>query len=394
MIIGADLKEIIVKKEEYNPNTIKHIKSTRKTTYTKVQLPSYYKSRADYGDITSSFIPLFCDSARDYFNFKDTSMILTNRESLIEKGLELEISRLVESVVLNLEISSGGLDALEGDIEGLETTDLRLSGNDTQSAFNRFLEEQMGTFTNIKRSLPIMKSALFAFFKKYLDDTKRRNDATWLQRTVLHSKNRVHFEAIFVEAIHRFSIEKEIEVKKRVESGEQNYVFEIPAEIYINEFIDEVVDHKKYIMELCYLNLDRSKPEKTFEKILDSDSKVEWWFKNGINKIEYLGLKYEYPQNKIKTFYPDYLVKYIDGTIAVYETKSDGDDEIFGGLNVKTASKAQALSLWRDSLISQGRKVKTGIVIVKKNSVLINSKNKYKYLDAMDGNWSDWETFN
>ena len=140
--------------------------------------------------------------------------------------------------------------------------------------------------------------------------------------------------------------------------------------------------------------MDRSKPEKTFEKILDSDSKVEWWFKNGINKIEYLGLKYEYPQNKIKTFYPDYLVKYIDGTIAVYETKSDGDDEIFGGLNVKTASKAQALSLWRDSLISQGRKVKTGIVIVKKNSVLINSKNKYKYLDAMDGNWSDWETFN
>ena len=392
--IFTNIHNIIVKKEEYNPNTIKHIKSTRKTTYTKVQLPSYYKSRADYGDITSSFIPLFCDSARDYFNFKDTSMILTNRESLIEKGLELEISRLVESVVLNLEISSGGLDALEGDIEGLETTDLRLSGNDTQSAFNRFLEEQMGTFTNIKRSLPIMKSALFAFFKKYLDDTKRRNDATWLQRTVLHSKNRVHFEAIFVEAIHRFSIEKEIEVKKRVESGEQNYVFEIPAEIYINEFIDEVVDHKKYIMELCYLNLDRSKPEKTFEKILDSDSKVEWWFKNGINKIEYLGLKYEYPQNKIKTFYPDYLVKYIDGTIAVYETKSDGDDEIFGGLNVKTASKAQALSLWRDSLISQGRKVKTGIVIVKKNSVLINSKNKYKYLDAMDGNWSDWETFN
>lgn len=391
--IFTNIHNIIVKKEEYNPNTIKHIKSSRKKNYKNVELPSYYKSRADYGDVTSAFIPLFCETAREYFNFKDTSIIIDNRESMMQKGLELEISKLVESVALNLGVSAADLDALEGDLSGLQTMDLRLSGNDTQSAFNRFLEEQMGTFTNIKRSLPIMKSALYAFFKKYLEDGKGRQDATWLQRTVLHSKNRGHFETIFADAIHRFSIEKEIEVKKRVESGEQNYIFEVPGEIYINEFIEEIVDHKKYVMETCYLNIDRSKPEKTFEDLLDSDSKIEWWFKNGINKIEYLGLKYEYPQNKIKTFYPDYLVKYVDGTVAVYETKSDGDDEIFGGLNVKTAAKAQALSEWRDALLKQGRKIKTGVVIVKKNNILINSKPKYKYLDAMDGNWSDWETF-
>jgi len=392
--IFTNIHNIIVRKEEYNPNTIKHIKCTRKKIYTNVELPSYYKSRADYGDVTSSFIPLFCETARQYFNFKDTSIIIDNRESVMEKGLELEISKLVESVALNLEVSAAGLDALEGDLSSAETMDLRLSGNDTQSAFNRFLEEQMGTFTNIKRSLPIMKSALYAFFKKYLEDGKGRQDAAWLQRTVLHSKNRNHFETIFSDAIHRFSIEKEIEVKKRVESGEQNYVFEVPPEIYVNEFIEEVVDHKKYIMEPCYLNLDRSKPEKTFEDLLDSDSKIEWWFKNGINKIEYLGLKYEYPANKIKTFYPDYLVKYVDGTLAVYETKSDGDDEIFGGLNVKTAAKAQALTIWREALENQGVRIRTGIVIVKKISILINSKPKYKYLDAMDGNWGDWEAFN
>ena len=392
--IFTNIHNIIVKKEEYNPNTIKHIKCTRKKIYTNVELPSYYKSRADYGDVTSSFIPLFCETARQYFNFKDTSIIIDNRESMIQKGLELEISKLVESVALNLEVSAAGLDALEGDLLSAETMDLRLSGNDTQSAFNRFLEEQMGTFTNVKRSLPIMKSALYAFFKKYLEDGKGRQDATWLQRTVLHSTNRDHFENIFTDAIHRFSIEKEIEVKNRVESGEQNYVFEVPPEIYVNEFIEEVVDHKKYIMEPCYLNLDRSKPEKTFEDLLDSDSKIEWWFKNGINKIEYLGLKYEYPVNKIKTFYPDYLVKYVDGTVAVYETKSDGDDEIFGGLNLKTAAKAQALTIWREALENQGIRIRTGIVIVKKTSILINSKPKFKYLEAMAGNWSDWEAFN
>jgi type III restriction enzyme len=391
--IFTNIHSIVVKKEEYNPNTIKHIKSTRKKNYKNVELPSYYKSRADYGDVTSSFIPVFIETAKEYFNFKDTTMINENRESMMQKGLELVIEKLLESVVLNLQVSSAELDALEGDVTSFETTDLMLSGNDTQVAFNRFLEEQMGTFTNIKRSLPIMKSALYAFFKKYLEDGTGRQDATWLQRTVLHDKNREHFEAIFADAIHRFSIEKQVEVKKRVESGEQNYIFEVPSEIYINEFVEEAVDHKKYIMETCYLNLDRSKPEKTFEELLDSDSKIEWWFKNGINKIEYLGLKYEYPENMIKTFYPDYLVKYVDGTLAVYETKSDGDDEIFGGLNVKTAAKAQALSAWREMLLEQGRKIVTGIVIVKKNSVVMNSKSKYRYLEAMAGDWSDWETF-
>ena len=57
--IYTNVQSIIVKKEEYNPNIIKHLKSVRKDCYKNIKLTSYYKSRVDYGDITSSFSPVF-----------------------------------------------------------------------------------------------------------------------------------------------------------------------------------------------------------------------------------------------------------------------------------------------------------------------------------------------
>jgi type III restriction enzyme len=238
-----------------------------------------------------------------------------------------------------------------------------------------------------------MKSAFYSLFKKYFGDNKNRQDATWLQKIVLDTANRDVFSNLLSKSVSEFAISREEEVKKRVESGEQNYIFEVPNEIYINEYVDEVVDYKKYVMSPCYLNEDRSNPERKFEKTLDINGDIEWWFKNGVNKAEYLGIKYEYPENKIKTFYPDYVVKYKDGTIGIYETKSDGDDENLGGLNIKTAKKAEALAEWKNKKENKGKKLRTGIVIVKSNQTLINEKPNYDYESAIKGDWKDWKPF-
>ena len=146
-------------------------------------------------------------------------------------------------------------------------------------------------------------------------------------------------------------------------------------------------------MSPCYLNIDRSNPERTFERKLDLDPKIKWWFKNGVNKVEYLGVKYEYPANKIKTFYPDYIVKYLDGTIGVFETKSDGDDENLGGLNIKTAKKAEALANWKSRKENKSKKIRAGIVIIKGAQVLINENEKYEYESAINGDWTAWKPF-
>lgn len=391
--IYTNIHNIIVNKEEYNPNTIKHIKSKRIKGYTEIALPSYYKSRADYGDITSAFIPIFTITAKKYLGLKDEVIFSDNISQASKKGLNLEVNKLRDTIALNVEVSTENIDNLEGLLESTSTADLILSGNDTQASFNLYLESHMSTFTNVKRSIPVIKSAFYSLFKKYFGDQKNRQDAMWLQRTVLAKGNREIFSQILTEAVGLFAIEREIEVKNRVESGEQNYIFEVPSEIYINEYVDEVVGYKKYVMSPCYLNVERSNPERKFEKMLDANEEIEWWFKNGVNKAEYLGIKYEYPENKIKTFYPDYLVKYKNGTIGIYETKSDGDDENLGGLNIKTAKKAEALAEWKNKKENKGKNLRTGIVIVKTNQTLINENPNYEFESAIKGDWTDWKPF-
>ena len=211
---------------------------------------------------------------------------------------------------------------------------------------------------------------------------------------ILDQTNLPHFEIVFTNAVSAFSVHKELEVKSRVEGGEQFPVFEVPKEIYINEYVEEVVVMKKNIMNPCYLMKDRSNVEKIFEKIIDSNESVQWWFKNGVNKVEYLGVKYFFPANRIKSFYPDYIVQYKDGTLGIFETKSKGDDENLGGFNEKTKRKAEALFSWKKELTSKGVKVRAGIVlVVSDKSIYINEKQNYDIEKSVNNDLSDWIPF-
>lgn len=76
--VFTNISDIRVEREEYNPNIIKHLKMTRKSNYTNLSLPSYYKSRADYGDITGVFTGIFEKEACKYFEIESTELRQTS----------------------------------------------------------------------------------------------------------------------------------------------------------------------------------------------------------------------------------------------------------------------------------------------------------------------------
>src|SRR5690606_14586728 len=87
------------------------------------------------------------------------------------------------------------------------------------------------------------------------------------------------------------------------------------------------VPAKRYPYEQCYLLKDRSDPEKYFEQMLEDSDKVEWWYKNGEQKQQYFSVSYqtvdeETKLTKMANFYPDYIVRYTDGSIGIYDTKA------------------------------------------------------------------------
>lgn len=64
----------------------------------------------------------------------------------------------------------------------------------------------------------------------------------------------------------------------------------------------------------------RSASEKLFEKFCESNSKIDWFYKNGDKGAEYFSIVYEDNLGKQKSFYPDYILS-VRGEIWIIETK-------------------------------------------------------------------------
>jgi len=385
--IYTNVQSIIVKKEEYNPNIIKHLKAVRKEVYKPIKLTSYYKSRADYGDITSSFSPVFEKIACEHFGLKgDHTMFAQNVAKVEKEGVILDVKKYQEDIIANAKIEGTTFDEIEGKIDSAARARLTIAGNDLQALFEQIIKERLGSFKNVKRSVPAVKTAIYTWFRKYLGSKAWPEEMILVQMVLAHNGNRKQFEEILASAIEAYKAVREKEILKRVEESEQFYDFEIAKESFFNQHTDERVEQEKFVYEPCYLSASRLNPEKNFEKFLAENSdKIVWWWKNGENKQDYFGVKYEYPAGVIHTFYPDYLVQLADGRIGIIETKDMGDRD--GG----NYTKAKAEKLQEFIKEQKGKKLFGGIAIEKSDGWKINQKSVYDWSKCEKNDWSDWE---
>jgi len=385
--IYTNVQSIIVKKEEYNPNIIKHLKAVRKEVYKPIKLISYYKSRADYGDITSSFSAVFEKTACEHFGLKgDHTMFAQNVAKVEKEGVILDVKKYQQDIIANAKIEGTTFDEIEGKIDSAARARLTIAGNDLQALFEQIIKERLGSFKNVKRSVPAVKTALYTWFRKYLGSKAWPEEMILVQMVLAHNGNRKQFEEILASAIEAYKAVREKEILKRVEESEQFYDFEIAKESFFNQHTDERAEQEKYVYEPCYLSASRLNPEKNFEKFLaENNDKIVWWWKNGENKQDYFGVKYEYPVGVIHTFYPDYLVQLADGRIGIIETKDMGDRD--GG----NYTKAKAEKLQEYIKQQKGQKLFGGIAIEKSDGWKINQKEKYDWSKCEKKDWSDWE---
>lgn len=102
--------------------------------------------------------------------------------------------------------------------------------------------------------------------------------------------------------------------------------FYIPETVLVNQkYEGEVFDKSAYIKQP--LVSDKSAPERGFEAHIDALPNVKWWVKNQDNGKNALSIVYEVNETdtKYRLFNPDYIIKFTDGTVGIYETKSVQD---------------------------------------------------------------------
>ena len=377
--IYTNVQSIIVKKEEYNPNIIKHLKSVRVAKYKPIKLVSYYKARADYGDITSSFTPVFEKVTCEHFGLKgDHTFFAQNVKKLEGQGMVLDIKKYQQDIIANAKIEGKSFDEIKGKINSKEYARLTIAGNDLQALFEQIIKNNLGSFKNIKRSVPKVKTAIYSWFRKYLGAKEWPEEAVLVQMIFSHNGNRKQFEATLTDAIETYKAIREKEVKKRIEESEQWYDFDVDPESFFNKYADELVDSKNYVYGPCYLSTTRLDPERCFEEFLNENArKIVWWWKNGENKQSYFGIKYEYPIGVIHTFYPDYLVQLTNGLFGIFEVKDSGDRDG----TTYTKAKAEKLQKYIKEQNKKGKKLFGGIVIRKNNNWFYNDSEKYNDAD-------------
>ena len=383
--VYTNLQSIDVKKETYNPNIIKTMCSKRKDIYTSISLRSYYRPRLDYGYITSAFYKVYEDVFVNRFSLtKDTTQDYEkNKKLLQDNGIELEQFKEMDTIVSDINVDSTNIDSNDTiNFEG-DNINVNYAENDLQNMLDQIVKDNLNGFAPL-RSIITVKEAMYKIFARYLGLKKAKNGIIYLQNIIV--KNKEIFSQILDISVKKYKdIHREIVEEK---SGERyNNEWEIVQSKNYNP-----VTHTKYNSSLAlydpfYIRINEkeevNKLEKEFIKYLeDKKDKIEWIWQNG---AEHQETNFGIRKADGTTFQPDFIVKFKDGRIGIFDTKAAGEREDDNEI------KATALRRYIEEETLKGKNLIGGLVIKDGNHFKINLNEEYKPYTIAPSEWEFFE---
>ena len=156
-----------------------------------------------------------------------------------------------------------------------------------------------------------------------------------------------------------------------------NPAWEVPVIISYNErFTKE--NKPKSIMKPFYAK-KQSEPERLFVEALEKSSRVKWWFKNGESEIKYFAVL---RSDGNGAFYPDFIVKFDDGSVGIFDSKSGRTAE-----TSDAGPRAEGLQAYIREQDSKGRQIWGGIAINVGGTWRYNFSQKYVYDENDLSSW-------
>lgn len=312
------------KSDTYNPNRIKTEFSKmldgydRNRVWEETRLTSFYRSRqGDYNSADSRFTAYFLKAFMDYFGLVESDKNSFMEQAIAKfesKHLNLTV-RASDRIIDETKIKSAEIDNDGSTSNG--SVIVRMSDNDVQSTYNAIIRENLNGLAYIRSKSPINSAIINAFsifYNVFPRSTKVKN----IMEIVVNNKD------IFAEILSNST--QEFRKLLIVEAGKKGdyYDFKIddsrPYSIETHEELDSSI---KSLYQPLYVlrgsNGNVNQLEKDFLSYLDSQQSVEWYWENGpeLMRINF-GISYNGGMN---TFQPDFIVKFVDGTVGIFDTK-------------------------------------------------------------------------
>lgn len=372
--VFTNTPRIDVKREVYGPNIIKTLVGKKRDGVKNITLRSYYRTRTTYNDITAglfsgifekTFVTFFRLNGDVNENYKKIKAWRGNDGEKVKIDGSLRVDIMSDVVV-----SGGTIDATAR-IEDDSQASLVMSENDLRLKIEAILGSELAGY-QAARSIPVMKNTLVGIIKKYLG-----KNIVWIDAFIIYNERII--KGLLRDAVAEFKQKKDkVDAEKLKELEIWNDAWQIPEEKSYNDKVFAVEHIENYFYDKAILEVEKSEPEKKFIDLLKNNEEVVWWWKNGDEHMqENFGIKID---ERGKTFQPDFIVKYTDGTIGIYDTKPIGDRV------EDTKVKAEALQRY----IKEQKKVVGGIVIFDHGVAKINSKEVYKDFRESAEDWDDF----
>ncbi|MEM4182133.1 MAG: DEAD/DEAH box helicase family protein [Candidatus Pacearchaeota archaeon] len=263
----------------------------------------------------------------------------------------------------------------KGEVEHKGKIEIKLDDIELQKIFDKFITDNCSPYAPVDSS-DRMKTAIYKFFNQKF---KLEKYDPRVQRIVVAKENRQLFSNIIAEAKDQYKKEVVDKLSKTREK-EITEKWEVPLiDSYKSNVKKEI--HPKSIMKPFFI-AKKSEPEEIFMALLDSSDKVEWWYKNREGEKKYFAIPY-IENDKEWAFYPDFIVKFKDGKIGLFDTKS--------GITAKDAkAKAEALQKYIKEQNKKSKNLIGGIIAQKRKgdeTLYLNDKDIYNY----DSELTSWK---
>jgi type III restriction enzyme len=358
--IYTNINDIVIDKD-VAPGYVSFLTSKRRVDYKDINLLSCYSKRhREKTRLSPLFIEMFLAQAKEY----------SLKNKINTKARKVGIKIISDFKSKDVDILAGS--KIVGD------KSISISSADLQKLFDYFVKNHLQPFYPEDRSVNRVKESIYKFFEKEL---KMKYSEKWeeIVQIILEEKNSQHF----INVLDKTKIEYENEIVKRESELTLLENWNVPEVLsFGGDYFEE--ERKRAIMKpFCVKYL--SGIEKSFTELLDKSVKVEWWFKNGDRDSTFFAVPYD--DNKTP-FYVDFIVKFKDGTIGLFDPHSTHLADF--------SSKSNGLQKYIKNENKKGKKLVGGIV-ANTDERNLNGRWVYyledskKFKKGEFGNWEDLE---
>lgn len=342
--------------------------SRRNENYKNIDIVSYHILRQrETTRLDPSFINLFSKYAKEFG---------------LAKKLNTKVSKITDHIPIDGTIHLEKVGTNTDPVEILNDISLAKTTVELELAFKYFIQQTLheGEMFPEQRSVGRICTSIYHFFSKELkmnyEEVQRE-----IMTIVLSSGNAQPVKDVINLALKEYKVKNPKEKNKSVPNDD---LWNVPIKIEYNANNQERKPKlKKVIVNPYYESTSKSKSwetEKSFIEYLDNGKQIDWWFKNGERDATYFAVPYKDDANEDQSFYVDFIVKFSDGRIGLFDTKS-------GWTAKEAGNKSNGLQQYINDQSKKGKKLFGGIVIPKSGSFFTYTAIPYKY----DKDLTDWK---